>query len=193
MEKQYKNSLKAQFIIAMPQLTDSMFTKTVTCICEHTKTGAFGFTINRIHNQIKAASIFSTLNIDYDNTTGSIPVFSGGPVNMGDVFILHEPSSSCTDNNNNQFMITQDLAMNTSKQMLIDIAQNKITTPYIIILGYAGWEPGQLDREIMANAWLNTEVYNDLIFKEPVKKRWDIAMEKIGVNPLLISSTAGNA
>ena len=193
MEKQYENSLKAQFIVAMPQLLDSVFSKTVTCICEHTQTGAFGFTINKIYDQVKAASIFSTLNIPYNKTTGSIPVFSGGPVNPGDVFILHE--TTCADNkiSKNQFMITPDLAMSTSKQILIDIAQNIFPAPYIIILGYAGWEQGQLDHEIMANAWLNTEVYNDLIFKEPVEKRWDTAMEKIGINPLLISSNTGNA
>lgn len=181
--------LKGQFLLAMPDLADPNFSRTVTCISEHTQEGAFGIVINRISSSITGKDIFDELKIEYIPGAELIPVYIGGPVHTGEIFILHgQPfeSDSC-------FIITPFLAMSNTLDILTAIAGGKGPEFYIIALGCAGWGPGQLEYEIKENAWLTCCVSEDIFFNTAAEARWEETVKKMGINPALLSATAGHA
>ncbi|MGB5158748.1 YqgE/AlgH family protein [Desulfobacterium sp. N47] len=181
--------LKGQFLFAMPEMADPNFSGTVTCISEHTQEGAFGIVINRISSFVTGKDIFDELKIAYIPGAEQIPVYMGGPVHTGEIFILHgQPFEyeSC-------FMITPFLAMSNTLDIVTAIAVGNGPKSYIIALGCAGWGPGQLEYEIKENAWLTCCVSEDILFNTSVETMWDATAKKMGINPALLSIKAGHA
>ncbi|MDM8522665.1 YqgE/AlgH family protein [Desulfococcaceae bacterium HSG8] len=190
MENNYPDlSLKGQFIMAMPGLADPNFSHTVTCICEHTSEGAVGIVVNHVHAFLSGKDIFEELGMDYVSGAGSIPIYLGGPVHIGEIFILHGPPfdwDGCR-------MITRSLAMSNTRDILQEIALDKGPESLIIALGCAGWGPNQLESEIRQNAWLTYPAFEELIFDVAVEERWEEAVRKMGIEPGLLSDMAGHA
>jgi len=182
-------SLKGQFLMAMPSLLDPNFYQTVTCICEHNENGAMGIIVNRVHHSLTAKDIFEELAIEHVSGTQSIPIYLGGPVHLGEIFVLHGPPFSWESS----LMITPSLAMSNTSDILEAIAMDRGPREFIIILGCAGWGPGQLESEIKGNAWLNYAIFEENIFDMPVELRWEEAVKKMGINPTLLSDSAGHA
>ncbi len=189
MENEQRMSLKGHFIIAMPSLMDPNFFQTVTCISEHTPEGAVGLVVNRAHPSLTGKMIFDELKIPCEAAAVSVPVFIGGPVHEGEIFILHGPPfgwEGC-------LQITQFLAMSNTKDILESIAMTKGPDEYIIALGCAGWGQGQLESEITQNAWLSCPVEKEIIFETTVAERWGAVLKNMGIDPSLLSDTAGHA
>ena len=189
MEKEYPGTLKGQFLLSMPSLLDPNFHQTVTCMCEHNSEGAMGLVVNRVHEALTAKDIFEELKIDYAEAAESIPVHMGGPVHITELFVLHGPPfdwEAC-------LKITATLAMSNTKDIIESIALGKGPGSFIITLGCAGWGPGQLETEIKENAWLTYPIFEENIFTIPVDARWEEAVKKMGINPTLLSNTAGHA
>jgi len=190
VEESQQVYLKGQMLMAMPNLADSNFSRTVTCICEHTEEGALGIVINRIHPFISAKEIFEELKMDCSRQAESIPIFVGGPVHMGEVFILHGPPfdwAGCVN-------ITPTLALSNTRDILESIAHGEgAGRSFLIALGCAGWGQFQLESELSANAWLTGPVSDELVFNEPVDSRWNRAMELIGIDPMKLTDVSGRA
>ena len=189
MNDHFEGSLKGQLLVAMPGLDDPNFYHTVTCISEHTADGAVGIIINRVQDTIFSKEIFSELNIDYSPSAATIPLHIGGPVHLNEIFVIHGPPfewEGC-------FQITSTLAMSNTIDILKALAVNKGPEAFLITLGCAGWGPGQLEEEIKQNAWLTSALVNEIVFDTPVELRWKEAMKAAGVDPALLSHTAGNA
>jgi putative transcriptional regulator len=182
-------NLKGQFLIAMPALADPNFFQTVTCMCEHSPDGAMGIVVNRVHALLTAEDIFKELNIDYQAASADLPIHVGGPVHVGEIFILHGPPFGW----NSSLSITPDLALSNTLDILEAIAAGTGPTNCMISLGCAGWGPGQLEEEIKQNAWLTSPVFEDVIFEPPVEDRWEAAVRKLGIQPEWLSGTAGHA
>ena len=182
-------SLKGQFLLAMPGLVDPNFHQAVTCICEHNEGGAMGIIVNRVHHSLTAHDIFEELNIEQTPDAESIPVHLGGPVHIGEIFILHGPPF----NWETSLMITPSLAMSNTRDILEAVAMARGPQAFIISLGCAGWGPGQLESEIKENAWLNHPIFEENIFDMPIETRWEEAVKKMGIDPILLSNTAGHA
>jgi len=182
-------SLKGQFLLAMPNLADPNFYQTVTCICEHNESGAMGIIINRVHHSLTAKDIFEELTIEYENGLEQIPIYLGGPVHLGEIFVLHGPPFNWEAS----LMITSNLAMSNTRDILESIARGKEPQSYIITLGCAGWGPGQLESELKHNAWLTYPIFEENIFNIPVDVRWVEAVKKMGIDPSLISEIPGHA
>ena len=182
-------TLKGHFLLAMPSLVDPNFHQTVTCICEHNESGAMGIVINRVHHLLTARDIFEELSIEHTPATRSIPVHLGGPVHVGEIFVLHGPPF----NREASLMITPLLAMSNTRDILEAVAMGKGPRAFIITLGCAGWGPGQLESEIKENAWLNYPIFEENIFDMPIEARWKEAVKKMGIDPTLLSNTAGHA
>lgn len=182
-------TLKGQFLLAMPGLIDPNFHQTVTCICEHNDSGALGVIINRVHHSLTGKDIFEELTIEYTPEAGSIPVHLGGPVHVGEIFVLHGPPFNWEAS----LMITPALAMSNTRDILEAVAMAKGPKAFIISLGCAGWGPGQLESEIKENAWLNHPIFEENIFDMPIETRWDEAVKKMGIDLMLLSNTAGHA
>jgi len=182
-------SLKGQFLLAMPGLVDPNFHQTVTCICEHNEGGAMGIIVNRVHHTLTAHDIFEELTIEQAPDTESIPIHLGGPVHIGEIFLLHGPPFNWEAS----LMITPSLAMSNTRDILEAVAMARGPQAFIISLGCAGWGPGQLESEIKENAWLNHPIFEENIFDMPIETRWEEAVKKMGIDPTLLSNIAGHA
>jgi putative transcriptional regulator len=182
-------SLKGQFLIAMPSLADPNFLQSVTCMSEHNEKGAMGIVVNRVHPEINAKMIFDELKISASVDAEAIPIYVGGPVHMNELFVLHGTPFAWEGS----MMITGALALSNSKDILEAIAGSRGPRDYIIALGCAGWGPGQLESEIRSNAWITGPFSEEITFQMDVEKRWEAAMQQIGIDPALLSDTAGHA
>ena len=182
-------SLSGQFVVAMPALADPNFFQTITCIAEHNDQGALGVIVNRMHALLSASDIFNELKLKVTIDAQKVPVYIGGPVHMDEVFVLHGRPfgwQGCLP-------ITDSLALSNSVDILAAIARGDGPQDYLIALGCAGWGPGQLENELHDNAWLIGTASSEIIFKTDIAVRWEGALREMGVDPVLLSDTAGNA
>jgi putative transcriptional regulator len=182
-------SLTNQFLIAMPPLADPNFTRTVTFICEHGREGAMGIIVNR-PTDLRLREIFEQLGIDAGASEhASAPVYFGGPVQNNRGFVLHEPLGHW----GSTLAVTDTLGVSTSRDILEAIAGNRGPDNYLVALGYAGWAPGQLEREITENSWLNTPAKREILFQTAADLRWQAAMQLAGTDLTNLSGEAGHA
>ncbi len=182
-------NLTDQFLIAMPSLSDPNFNRTVTYICSHSEEGTMGITINR-PTDMNLGEIFKQMDLEITNPDISkTTVFNGGPVQIDRGFILHEHGS----NWDSTLAINDKISLTTSKDVLEAIAIEQGPENYFIALGYAGWSPGQLENELLQNAWLNGPANSDIIFNTKIEHRWQSAASHLGVNIDHISTDIGHA
>lgn len=182
-------SLKGQFLIAMPGLKDPNFYRSVTFLAEHMDNGAMGIVVNRVHPEITARMIFDALGITPTADTSRIPVHSGGPVHENEIFILHTAPFRWR----NSMMITPAVGLGNSRDIIEAIAAGDPPENYLIALGCAGWAPGQLEFEIQNNTWLTSPASISVTFELPVEARWQSAIRAMGIDPEQLSNIAGSA
>lgn len=184
-----QESLKGHYLISMPGMQDPNFHQTVTVICEHSTEGAIGIIINRIHEHLMSREIFEELNIEYEPISSAVRVHFGGPVHMGEIFMLHGPPFTWQSS----LLVSPTLAMSNSRDIVEAVALNRGPEAFILSLGCAGWGPGQLEAEILENAWLTCPAKDEVVFRCPVENRWHEAVKMMGFDPMGLSSTSGNA
>ncbi|MCK5896766.1 MAG: YqgE/AlgH family protein [Cocleimonas sp.] len=182
-------SLKNHLLIAMPNTHDATFDRTVTLVCVNDSKGSFGITINRPTN-ITVGDVFKKLNLSTDNTDLSQQkAFSGGPLGSAQGFVLHD-----TDRRwESTMIISEDLAVTSSRDILHDIIKGNGPTNFLLTLGCNNWNPQQLEEEMMSNAWLTCPVKNSILFELPYQQRWEAAANSLGVNLSLMSTEVGHA
>jgi putative transcriptional regulator len=181
--------LERQMLIAMPGMVDSNFVGSVTLLCQHNEAGAIGITINRLSN-FTLGEIFSQLQIDCGNDSiRNNPVLEGGPVAADRGFVLHSP----LEGYESSMDVGQEIMVTTSRDVLADIASGSGPDKYIVALGYAGWGGGQLEGEMLANAWLSVSADTDIVFDLPVPSRFDEALGRLGIQIDRLHSEAGHA
>ena len=183
--------LENQFLIAMPQLSGSYFEKSMTYLWKHNADGALGIVINK---PLKAsvADIFEELGIafDIDKDIGQRKqVLAGGPVEKDKGFIIHDSDSRWESS----ISVTPELTICTSKNILRDIANGAGPKNYLVALGCAGWDSGQLEEEISANAWLTVPADPELIFSNNHSSKTIEAAATFGIDLLKISSEIGHS
>jgi len=183
-------NLTGHFLIAMPQLKDPNFLKSVTYIWEHDENGAFGIVINHDLNA-SVGELFLQLGLDCneDNPYTHMPLHLGGPVEMERGFVLHQPFGEWKST----LVQNEDLALTSSLDMMQAISKGEGPENIFVALGYAGWGAGQLEQEIQANAWLNGPADIGIIFNLPSEQRWKAAADLMGVDLALLSNDIGHA
>lgn len=181
--------LSGHLLIAMPAMTDPNFVRTVTYICEHNEDGALGIVINR-PLEIDLGEIFQQLALEaVDPDLVRQPVMRGGPVQVERGFILHEPSKAW----DSTVEVSDTVHLTTSQDILVAMARGSGPRRALMALGYAGWGAGQLEAELVANAWLSVPASPAIIFDTPFKSRWTAAAALLGINMATISPEAGHA
>ena len=180
-------SLTNQFLIAMPTLGDSNFSHTVTLLCQHNQEGALGIVINR-PSEMKLGEIFKQMNISSKEEYQSIPIYSGGPVQPERGFVIHSPNTGW----DSSLVISDSIALTTSRDILEAIAVGEGPEKSFIALGYAGWGGNQLETEIINNAWLNTPSTNTVLFDTPINQRWNAAASQLGIDINTLTTPAGH-
>lgn len=180
--------LNNQFIIAMPNLADPNFAHTVTYLCQHSEEGALGIVINRSID-MKLDEIFKQMDIKVTSLAAAeAPVFAGGPVQQERGFVIHTSGGDW----NATMAVSETISLTTSRDVLEAIAAGEGPEQYLVALGYAGWGEGQLEKEIMDNAWLNTPYGKQVLFETPVALRWSAAADQIGININQLTAPAGH-
>lgn len=183
-------SLRNHLLIAMPRLEDPNFSRTVTFLCEHNDEGAMGLVINRSMPDLVIGDILEQMQIPTAPEADlTVPVLSGGPVQPEHGFLLHRPHGHW----DSSMVISDDLALTTSRDILEAIADGKGPTHYLVALGYAGWGPGQLEQELAENAWLSGPASETLLFNTPLEERWSAAAALLGIDLGLLSGEVGHA
>jgi putative transcriptional regulator len=181
--------LDHQMLIAMPGMVDDNFAGSVTLLCQHNDTGAIGITINRLANYT-LGEILAQLKIDCsDETIRQRPVLEGGPVAPDRGFVLHSPKPGYESS----LAVGNDIMVTTSRDVLVEIAEGKGPAKYLVALGYAGWGGGQLEGEMLANAWLSVAADTDIVFDLPLSNRFDEALGRLGIQVDRLHSEAGHA
>lgn len=185
----FDGSLTNQLLIAMPGMADPNFSTTVTLICEHNDDGALGLVINRPLD-LKLGGLLSQLDVSNpDPGAADIPVLMGGPVGAERGFVLHNPGTDYE----NSLAVSDDIQLTLSRDVLDAMAAGDGPRKSLVALGYAGWQPGQLENEMLANSWLNVPATADIVFDTPFDKRWMLAAQTLGIDISRISSDAGHA
>jgi len=187
--KDRSNRLTGSLLLAMPQMKDDRFMRSVVYICAHTSDGAMGLVINKVVESVNFPELLDQLNISSGSANREIRVHFGGPVETGRGFVLH----SADYVQDATLVINEHFALTATVDILKSIANGEGPQKSILALGYAGWEPGQLDQEIQANGWLSLPADNDLVFDAKPNTKWEKAMGKIGIDFNMLSGQAGHA
>jgi putative transcriptional regulator len=178
-----------QCLIAMPAMADPRFAHSLTYIIKHDAEGAVGLVVNKPLN-LPLTKLLSEVSLPATAPLRDPEsrVLFGGPVNPQMGFVLHpdgrEWKSTVT--------VEDGICVTSSRDILEAIAAGSGPDDYIVVLGYAGWGPGQLEQEIVANAWLTCPADNDLLFHVPLKERWSAGIHRLGIDPAFLSTEAGH-
>jgi putative transcriptional regulator len=181
--------LTNQLLIAMPMMGDPNFAQTVTLVCDHSARGALGLILNK-PLPMRMREIFEQLEIELPGgPLRESQVLRGGPMQTDRGFVVH-PAGGEWDST---LKVSDTLHVTTSRDILAAMARGEGPSQAVIALGYAGWDGGQLEDEIRANAWLSAPVDSSIIFDTPFESRWQAAGRLLGVDLALISPISGNA
>jgi len=184
-----KTNLVDKCLIATPAIRDPLFASSLVYICEHSKEGSMGLVVNHQTSQT-LGDIFIQLNIECpDEAIKRQPVFIGGPVQLEQGFVLH----TTTANWQKTFEVSPDIHLTSSMDVLQAIADNRGPEDYLVILGYSGWESGQLESELQQNSWLTSSSGIELLFHKNSDDKWQMAFDTLGFDISKLSPVSGNA
>jgi putative transcriptional regulator len=178
-----------QLLIAMPGMRDERFAKSVIYMCAHSEEGAMGLVLNQRLDSLKFAELISQLELDEKHLSRDVPVHFGGPVESGRGFVLHTSDYQ----QDATLEVLNGVALTASVEILKAIAQGKGPQKSLLALGYAGWGPGQLDMEIKANGWLQVPSDSEIIFDIEPDTKWERAIQRLGIDPRMLSDDVGHA
>ena len=190
-------TLEGQFLVAMPGMGDERFARTVIYLCAHSADGAMGIVVNRQASDITMPDLLMQLDvasatdeIRLRERVGHMPVLMGGPVDAKRGFVLH---SSDFRIDQSTLMIDDGICLTATLEILRALADGKGPASAVLALGYAGWNAGQLENEILANGWLNCPADPDVIFNTAIDARYERALRLNGIEPAMLSAEAGRA
>ena len=183
------NYLTGRLIVAMPNMLDPRFTRTVIYLCAHNEDAAMGLVVNRLIGSITFPDLLDQLGIENEDSDKDIRVHFGGPVESGRGFVLH----TAEYRQDGTLPVTEQVALTATVDVLRDMAAGRGPRRSLLALGYAGWGRGQLDAEIQANSWLHVEPDEELVFDSDLDGKWERAINKLGFDPSLLSGDAGHA
>jgi putative transcriptional regulator len=190
-----RSFLDGQLLIAMPHMLDHNFDRTVIYLCAHSPDGAMGFVINR-PQQITFCDLMVQLKligpesaIRLPDKARNMPIQAGGPVDTGRGFVLHS-DDYLTDST---MPVSDELCMTATIDILRAISKGHGPSRALMMLGYVGWGPGQLEGEITRNGWLTCPASDEIVFDRHLPDKYDRVLAAMGVNPAMLSSQFGTA
>lgn len=173
----------------MPGMEDPNFMRGVTLLCQHNEEGALGITVNR-ESEYVLEDVLEQLGLECDDERiAGLPVYVGGPVHPERGFVLHSDDRSWEATVD----VGEGICVTTSRDVLEAIAHGEGPRKFLVALGYAGWESGQLEDEMRDNAWLNVMATAEIIFDLPVDQRWEGAVARLGIDVANLQPAGGHA
>ncbi|HEV7319621.1 MAG TPA: YqgE/AlgH family protein [Ensifer sp.] len=194
-KRRERGFLDGQFLIAMPGMFDANFARTVIFICAHSDDGAMGFVLNR-PQQLTFPDVLLHLDLlDEDEAirlpamTREFQIQAGGPVETGRGFVLHSDDYL----SDSSIPVSDDICLTATLDIVRAISRGEGPVRATMMLGYAGWGPGQLEAEITQNGWLTCPAREELIFDKALDDKYDRALALMGVSAAMLSMDAGHA
>ncbi len=173
-------------LIAMPQLNDPNFHRSVVLMVEHQDEGSFGLILNR-PSESRVLDLLEPLDIVWRGNSCDV-AWWGGPVQPETGWILHEPVPGIVGDSTRE--VAPGVHLSSAPDALRFLSK-KPPTRIRLVLGYAGWGPEQLEGELSEGSWVNSDVTADLIFDTEPEILWEQSVRRIGVDPKSLVSASG--
>lgn len=177
--------LSGKVLIAMPGMEDPRFSHALVYLCAHSEDGAMGLIVNKPTDDLVWHDIFKKLDIALAHGEAPRPVNYGGPVETGRGFVLH---SSDYHAESASLRVDSGTSMTATLDVLQAIASGHGPAQALVTLGYSGWAPGQLEKELQFNGWLSCDPDDDLLYGAEDETKWTRALAKLGIDPTLLGS-----
>jgi putative transcriptional regulator len=181
--------LTGQILIAMPAMRDERFVQSVIFICAHSAEGAMGVVLNRPLKHPSFGDLLKQLGVEPNPPQREVPMGTGGPVDDHRGFVLHSSDWSA----DGSMIVNETYLLTANLEILSAIAAGGGPKQGVLLLGYAGWEAGQLDAEIRQNAWLTAQADDAIVYDDDTQTKWQRALAKLRIDPGMLSGTAGRA
>lgn len=182
--------LTGKLLIAMPDMGDPRFEKTVILICAHSPEGTMGLIVNKRADEVKFPELLEQLKVKTTGQVQDTPVHFGGPVETGRGFVLH---SDDFDGDDSSIEVPGGYKVTATLGILEALASGTGPTQSLMTLGYAGWGPGQLEDELQRNGWLASEADDAIVFSNENDGKWDAALKGMGISAMHLSGSGGRA
>ena len=183
-----QSGLAPSLLLAMPQLLDPNFNRSVVLLCSHSEEGALGFIVNRPVGTTESKLLYFDPPVQ---ARAPLTLWQGGPVSQERGWLL------CRDlpEDDDRLEVSDGIYMSSSQGLLRRLLEGdpRECEPdrSRLLLGYAGWGPGQLDSELTESAWLTAPLDLTLIFSTPAEEIWERAIRGLGIEPSAISPAPG--
>lgn len=182
-----RDFLTGQLLIAMPNMGDPRFERSVLVICAHDESHAMGIIINKPLADVELGELLEQLDIAPPDNIGRRPVYFGGPVQTDRGLVLHSLDYWL----DKTMEICPGVGLTATREILVDIADNGgLRAPparFLLAIGYAGWDAGQLEEEIAVNAWAHCDADEAIIFASDASAAWTKALARLGVTAAMLS------
>ena len=184
-KKDTPKSLKGYFLISESNMSDPNFYQTVVLILEHNEEGAFGLIVNR-KSPLTLADIIPKYQTDRGFNT---PVFVGGPVQQEFLLMLHsELPAEGSQPSSSSISPIKGVIFEPHFKLMENYFEEEHwegipadDRPYIhLFLGYSGWAPGQLEREMSSGSWITHPASAKIVFHENPEQGWRDALRQKG-------------
>ena len=177
-------SLAPVLLVSMPQMLDPNFSRTVVLLAEYSQRGAFGLVVNRQMTEPAHEVITPEppLNIQKD-----VHLYLGGPVEPHRAWVL----TSHRELDEEALEIADGVYLSAAPDLIKHALQSSPDPQVRLVIGYAGWGPGQLDGELAASAWLMAPVEGDLVFDTPLNVMWETVIRRLGAEPSALQTSSG--
>lgn len=182
--------LTGRILIAQPAIGDSWFARSVILMCAHSEEFAMGIVLNKPMENLVLPDLLEHLDIPVEIDLPESLVLDGGPVSSERGFVLH---SQDVISEGATLDVGPELCMTATRDMLVALGTKNAPHRSVLALGYASWSAGQLEEEIVDNAWIIGHPTNDLVFGESYDQKWTQALNLIGVDSGRLQLDAGRA
>jgi putative transcriptional regulator len=188
-------SLKGKLLISMPGMSDTTFNESVVFLCAHSQEGAMGLIINKPMPGLNFMELADHLDMrktsqDVMQRLEQMPILMGGPVESHRGFVLHSGDHAQGDGS---LDVIPGFKLTATLDILQDMANGNGPQQRVLALGYSGWSPGQLENEMLHNGWLHCDADADIIFAPDWPSKHKRALGKLGIDPSMLSATAGHS
>lgn len=171
-------------LVASPSLADPNFAGSLVLMAEHHAEGALGFVVNRAA-PVAVADVLDGIDpalLQAAERAGRAggSVLVGGPVSPERLWILFRPGALPVEED--AVALANGIALGGSRELLEAVVRADVG-PFVLLLGYAGWAPLQIEIEVTAGAWVPLPLQEDLVFETPLEGRWELAVRRLGLDP----------
>ncbi len=182
--------LTGRILIAQPAIGDTRFARSVILVCAHSDEFAMGIILNKPMDNLNLPDLLDHLDVPVEIEMPESLVLDGGPVSAERGFVLHSQDAI---SEGATLDVGPEICMTATRDMLETLGTEDAPRQSVLALGYTGWGAGQLEDEIVDNAWIIGHATNDLIFGDSYSEKWTYALNLIGVESGRLQLDSGNA